>query len=150
MDRYTTPALDVPTASDVYEHDRVDLELQGVEHSAGSYRVRVFLNSPEADASTPTGGNPNYAGSFYIFGHGPCLGDEGHCDIRTGPIHAYDLRPPHPLTPQYHRLPITGALRQVADGASFTATLVVVANRGGQYEAADLLAFRRLSVVAYS
>jgi tyrosinase len=150
VDRYISPTLNVPVPSEVYEHDRVDLELHGVDHSAGSYSVRVFLNSPEADATTPINGNSQYAGSFYIFGHGPCLGDEGHCDIRTGPINPYDLRPAHPLTPQYHRLPITSALRQLRDGTTFTATLVVVANRAGYYEAADLLAFQRLSVVAYS
>lgn len=150
MELYTSPALDVPAPSDLYEHDRVDLELHGVDHSAGSYSVRVFLNRPEASADTPTDDEHGYAGSFYIFGHGPCLGDEGHCDVRTAPINPYDQRPPHPLTPQYHRLPITDALRRLAGTDSFTATLVTVANSDGTYQPADLLQFERLSVIAYS
>ena len=27
--------------------------------------------------------DPSYAGSFYIFGHGGCFGDVGHCDVPT-------------------------------------------------------------------
>jgi hypothetical protein len=151
VERYLSPALVVPARNELYEHDRVDLELNGVDHAGASFAIRVFLNDPEAGPDTlASTQNSHYAGSFYIFGHGPCLGDEGHCDIRTGPIHPYDLRPPHPLTAQYHRLPITSALRAVAEGETFTATLIAVTNRGGTYQPADLLYFTRLSVVAYS
>lgn len=87
MDRYESPQLHVPAPNALYRHDRVDLELHGVEHSGESFAVRVFVNLEDADAATSTGSdNGKYAGSFYIFGHGPCLGDEGHCDIRSGPI----------------------------------------------------------------
>jgi hypothetical protein len=67
-----------------------------------------------------------------------------------GAIHPYDFRPAHPLMPQYHRLPITKALRANAAENAFTVTLVGVANRDGNYESADLLDFSRLSVIAYS
>ncbi|MFZ1925542.1 MAG: hypothetical protein WAU42_05300 [Solirubrobacteraceae bacterium] len=151
MERYVSQPLQVPAPNALYSHDRVDLELHGVEHSGGSFAVRVFVNLPDADSSTATDTeNKRYAGSFYIFGHGPCLGDEGHCAVRTGPIHPYDFRPAHPLMPQYHRLPITKALRANAAEDTFTVTLVVVANRDGNYESADLLDFSRLSVIAYS
>jgi len=151
MDRYVSPPLQVPVPNALYSHDRVDLELHGVEHSGESFAARVFVNLPDADSGTPTGPeNDQYAGSFYIFGHGPCLGDEGHCDVRTGPINPYDFRPPDPLMPQYHRLPITKALRANAAEGTFTVTLVAVANRNGSYQRADVLDFRRLSVIAYS
>jgi hypothetical protein len=151
MDHYVSPLLQVPAPNEVYKYDRVDLELDGVDHSGDSFAVRVFINEPEADFQTPAHPeNASYAGSFYIFGHGPCLGDEGHCDVPPGPIQPYDFRPPHQLTPQYHRLPITAALRASAHEDTFAVTLVVVANRDGSYQSADLLAFRRLSVVAYS
>jgi hypothetical protein len=151
MDGYVSPPLQVPVPNVLYNHDRVDLELHGVEHSGESFAVRVFVDLLDADVSTSTGlENNKYAGSFYIFGHGPCLGDEGHCDVRTGPINPYDFRPAHPLMPQYHRLPITKALRASAVEGTFTVTLVVVANRDGSYERADVLDFRRLSVIAYS
>jgi hypothetical protein len=151
MDWYVSPPLQVPAPSALYKHDRVDLELHGVEHSGESFAVRVFVNAEDAGPETPAvRDNSAYAGSFYIFGHGPCLGDEGHCDVRTGPITPYDFRPPHPLMPQYHRLPITDALRASAHENTFNVTLVVVANHGGSYESVDALTFRRLSVVAYS
>jgi hypothetical protein len=148
MERYVSPALRIPPVSELYGYDRIDLELHGVDHSANSYAVRVFLDTPDADAHTASDPNHGYAGSFYIFGHGPCLGDEGHCDIRRGPINPYDYRMPHQLTPQYHRLPVTAAVRG-REGDTFTVTLVAVENRGGAYEPTDLLAFTRLSVVTY-
>jgi hypothetical protein len=151
MDRYVSPPLQVPAPSALYKHDRVDLEMHGVEHSGESFAVRVFVNAADAGPETPAvRENPAYAGSFYIFGHGPCLGDEGHCDVRTGPITPYDFRPSHQLMPQYHRLAITDALRAGAHEDTFIVTLVVVANHGGSYESVDALTFRRLSVVAYS
>jgi hypothetical protein len=150
MNRYVSPTLAVPPRNDLSDHDRVDLELRGVDHSAGSYAVRVFVDAPDADVETQLDGNSAYAGSFYIFGHGPCLGDEGHCDVRRGPINPYDYRLPHQLTPQYHRLQITGPVRNHAQSETFTVTLVAVENQDGQSVASDLLAFARLSVVAYS
>src|ERR1700677_3161406 len=89
MDRYVSPPLQVPAPSALYKHDRVDLEMHGVEHSGESFAVRVFVNAEDAGPETPAvRENPAYAGSFYIFGHGPCLGDEGP-----------RRRPPGPKTP---------------------------------------------------
>jgi hypothetical protein len=150
MDRYVSPALQVPVRNEASEHDRIDLELRGVDHSGGSYAVRVFIDDPEADAGTALEGNDAYAGSFHVFGHGPCLGDEGHCDVRRGPINPYDYRLPHQLTPQYHRLQITDAIRGHVGGQTFTVNLVAVENRDGQATSSDLMVFTRLSVVGYS
>jgi tyrosinase len=150
MDRYVSPALQVPAPNELSEHDRIDLELRGVDHSGGSYAVRVFVNDPEADAGTALDGNDAYAGSFYVFGHGACLGDEGHCDVRRGPINPYDYRLPHQLTLQYHRLEITDAIRGRVRGETFAVTLVAVENRNGHAGSSDLMAFTRVSVVGYS
>ncbi|HEY2141234.1 MAG TPA: hypothetical protein VGG98_04135 [Solirubrobacteraceae bacterium] len=151
MDRYVSPPLTVPPPAKHSTYDHVDLELHGLDHSGESFAVRAFVNDTEATAQTPTEGNPAYAGSFYVFGHGPCLGDEGHCEVPPGPVSPYDFRDPHPLTPQYQSLPITDTLRARAGGESkFTVTLVPVANRGGKPEGADLLYFGRLGLIAYS
>lgn len=151
MDRYVSPPLTVPRPTEHSDHDRVDLELRGVDHSGESFAVRVFVNDLEATVNTATDGNPAYAGSFYVFGHGPCLGDEGHCEVPPGPLSPYDFRGPHQLTPQYRHIPITEALRARAGGAeTFTVTLVPVANRDGAEEGADVLYFKRLGLVAYS
>src|SRR5690349_17602205 len=63
------------------EYERADLEFIGVDHAGASYEARVYLNNPNANSATePTDAN-GYAGSFYVFGHGGCYGDVGHCDI---------------------------------------------------------------------
>ena len=50
-------------------------------------------------------------GSFSVFGHGDCFGDEGHCDVRD-PVTAFDRRPPHQLVPTTRVLVATEAVHQ--------------------------------------
>ena len=151
MERYVSPPLYVPPPSEHSSYDRVDLELHGIDHSGDSFEVRAFVNDPNADAATATEGNPAYAGSLYVFGHGPCLGDEGHCSVPSGPVSPYDFRDPHTLTRQYMRLPITAALRaRAGEGEQCTVTLVSLANRDGEQQGADMLDFKQLSLIAYS
>jgi hypothetical protein len=151
MDRYVSPPLQVPPRPPDGRHDRVDLELHGIDHSGRSFLVRTFIDELDANADTvATSDNPAYAGSFYVFGHGPCLGDEGHCDVPAGPVSPYDFREPHPLAPRFRFLEITAALRASATGNTFTVTLVPLTNKGGRYENDDLLVFNRLTVVSYS
>src|SRR5438067_13778113 len=85
-----TSALD----ADFY---RADIECVGVDQAGSSYEGRVFLNNPAADEQTPRSPDAGYAGSYFIFGHGGCLGDVGHCDV--APRDPFDPRPGHPLTP---------------------------------------------------
>src|ERR1700744_5231044 len=86
----------IPTGALDRTFARADVEFHGVDHSGPSYEGRVFLNTPDADATTELAA-PGYAGSFYIFGHGGCLGDVGHCDVVAR--RRFDPRPAHPLTP---------------------------------------------------
>jgi hypothetical protein len=93
--------------SDFY---RADIEFHGVDHSGATFEGRVFLNNSDANEKTPKKKEAGYAGSFYIFGHGGCFGDEGHCEV-PNTKRACDLREPHALTPAEVRVPITDALR---------------------------------------
>jgi tyrosinase len=77
------------------EPSRADIVFHHVDHAGASYEGRVYLNHPEADYTTGYD-HPSYAGSYHIFGHGGCLGDPGHCDVK--PRRPYDPRPSHPLT----------------------------------------------------
>jgi hypothetical protein len=149
MDRYVSPELRVPVTEGQPRPSRVDLELHDVDHSGPSYSVRVFVDRPDASASTSLD-EPGYAGSFHVFGHGPCFGDEGHCEVHA-PLHPFDFRDPSPLTPQYHVLAVTDALRPLMDepDRTFTLALVAVVNRGGEYVAEDVLHFTRLKLLAY-
>jgi hypothetical protein len=60
---------------------RADLVFTGVDHSAGSYEVLVFLNNTRATDTTAHTIEKGYGGRFVIFGHGGCYGDVGHCDV---------------------------------------------------------------------
>lgn len=85
----------------------------GVDHARASFEVRLFLNHPDAGPDTPTDDEHGYAGSFFVFGHAGCAGDEGHCDVPAGPRRPFDLRPEHQLTPVTERVIITEALRRM-------------------------------------
>ncbi len=97
------------------DFNRADLIFEDVDHAGPSFEARVFLNNPGATADTePTLAN-GYAGSFHIFGHGICLGDVGHCEVNDRGKAPYDLRGPHPLSPQQKLVVVTGPLKQVLD-----------------------------------
>jgi hypothetical protein len=101
---------------------RADIEFHEVDHAGASYEGRVYLNKPDADESTGYE-DPSYAGSYHIFGHGGCLGDPGHCDVK--PRRRYDPRAAHPLTPANKKVIATEAVRRAAEQGD-TATVTVV------------------------
>lgn len=136
------------------EFKRADLEFHGVDHAGLSFEARVFLNNPEADENTEKTEENGYAGSFYIFGHGGCFGDVGHCDVPTEPRQPFDKRPPHPLTPTKKRIIVTEALKKAAEKnpGEITVTVVPVI-RGDQPDvkavAKDVLKMERISIITY-
>ena len=108
---------------------RVDIAFEGVDHSGASFEGRVFLNNPEADESTEPSPENGYAGSFFLFGHGGCFGDEGHCEVGAEP-RAYDPHDPrrsHPLLPVEMSVEATEAVRRTAsEGGDITVSVVPV------------------------
>src|ERR1700722_12413103 len=129
---------------------RADVEFHGVDHSGPSYEGRVYLNTPGADASTGLAA-PGYAGSFYIFGHGGCLGDTGHCDV--APRRRFDPRPAHHLTPVRKVVIATDAISRALDtGADELVVTVVPVITSTSPEAGrpdDLLQYQEVRVVTY-
>jgi hypothetical protein len=97
----------------------------GVGHSRSSFTARLFFNQRTATAATAVDDEHGYAGSFHIFGHGGCAGDEGHCEVPTE-RRPNDLRPVHQLTALSKRVIVTDALRRALSGAD-TLQLTVVA-----------------------
>ncbi|NKQ52845.1 hypothetical protein HFP15_08115 [Amycolatopsis sp. K13G38] len=129
---------------------RADIEFHGIDHSGASYEGRVFLNNPAAGEDTPETSENGYAGSFHIFGHGGCFGDEGHCLIT--PRRTYDPRPPHHLTAAKKTVIATEAIARLRDAgiAQVTVTVVpviaAVTNRCGTE---DVLGFDRVALTTY-
>ena len=101
--------LELPPAVKDSFH-RADLTFYGIDHGGPSFRVHVFFNAPGATLETPRTWEAGYVGSFSVFGHGDCFGDQGHCDVR-GAVTAFDRRAPHPLVPTTRVLVVTAAMR---------------------------------------
>jgi len=94
--------------------------------------IRVFLNLPDANASTPID-HPYYAGYLAVFGHGPCIGGPGHCELPPPRSRQYDMRPRSHNTPRNHRVNVTETARKLFDqgATSLQITLVVI---GADYQ----------------
>jgi tyrosinase len=151
LNRYVSDHIAIPAREEEADFARADLEFYGVDHSGSSFEARVFLNNPEANETTPREKEVGYAGSFYIFGHGGCFGDAGHCDVPEGPSDPFDRRSPHPLTPQKRTVVVTEALkrlRETADG-DLTVTVVPVASDSPVNAEDDLLRFEQLALITY-
>ena len=152
MAAYTSKRLPLPLHETGTPFTRADLQFSGLDHSGASYEGRVFVNNTEAEVNTALEVGAGYAGSFYIFGHAHCWGDAGHCDVPPGPLHGYDLRAPHQLTPQLHAVDATNSIRHLMHGrgTTFTVSVVpIVREKGQPKEQASVLAFERLSLVTY-
>jgi hypothetical protein len=147
--RFVSDPIELAPSVAAGAYERADLIFHGVDHSQASYEGRVYINAPDANASTGRE-HPAYAGSFVIFGHGGCFGDLGHCDIPTEPPDPFDLRTAHPLTPAAKVVIVTDALKRIVAGAadkgSITVTVVAVAP--GR-DSSDYLEFRELRLVTY-
>jgi tyrosinase len=132
------------------EYVRADLEFIGVEHAGASYEARVYVNNPTADVNTePTEGN-GYAGSFYVFGHGGCFGDPGHCDVHQT-RDAFDPRRSSPLEPMKKIVVATEAIKAAAmSGSSLNVTVVpVVTSWTEKVDTDDVLKFDHINLVTY-
>jgi hypothetical protein len=133
---------------------RADLEFHGVEHDGLSFEARVFVGDARVDESTPRDAEHGYAGAFYVFGHGGCFGEHGHCHVPVGPLSAYDVRPSHQLTPQRKIViatePIKVLAEQGRDAFRVTVVPVVPASVEGDDDTVeDVLRFERLTLATY-
>jgi hypothetical protein len=149
MNRYTTSPLEVhETGEGISEFDRADLIFYGVDHSGPSYEGRVFLNNAEATIETPTAADAGYAGSFYVFGHGGCVGEEGHCEPEDRVEDEFDRRAPHPIRPWTKTVTVTEALQRAA-AAEVTVTVVAVLTGGESAKETDALQFDHVRLATY-
>ncbi len=87
------------------EHPSRNRKVEGSNPSSGSHRSR-------STSGRSCGRRPS-VGRFVVFGHGGCLGDEGHCEVPSEPRARTDLRLAHPLTPQTELVTVADALRRI-------------------------------------
>ncbi len=110
----------------------------------------MYVNNAEADQATERTAANGYAGSYYVFGHGGCYGDEGHCEVAVRA--PYDPRPPHGLSPTRKVVVATEAIRAAAGkGEKLTVTVVpvVLSTTDRVPEDERLPNFQAVSVIAY-
>ena len=143
--RYTSDRLELPDGAGAFA--RADLVFYDVDHSGSSFEARVFIDNDDATVETSRE-DPSYAGAFHIFGHGGCFGDEGHCEVPTGPADAFDLRPPHQLIPQVKLVTVTDAVRELLAAGRDAVRVTVVAETPGE-RPNDVLAFTRIRLLTY-
>jgi tyrosinase len=145
---WTSDALSVPTRDGLAPFSRADLIFYEVDHSGPSYIARIFLNNTAADEATTLDDENRFAGTFTIFGHHGCAGDEGHCDVPTGPRDPFDWTPQHPLTPLTIAVEITTALGLITEDM-VTVTVVPVIPAEGGPTMTEALAFASVRLVTY-
>ncbi|MDQ6804528.1 MAG: hypothetical protein M3065_06085 [Actinomycetota bacterium] len=148
LSKVTSPEIPVERLGE--DFSRADIEFEGVDHSGSSYEGRVFLNNLDADPATEPSPDNGYAGSYYVFGHGGCYGDDGHCDVVVRS--PYDPRPPHGLWPIRKVVIATDAVRlAVAAGKTLTVTVVpvVLSTTDKVPEDETIPNFESVSVITY-
>src|SRR5207244_73618 len=118
-----------------------------LDHSGDSFEARVFLNAPRNLGRGAGPKHPNYAGSFFLFGHGGCFGEAGHCDVPSE-RDPFDVRPPHQLEPAIRILTVTESVRRLVDSGTAKATVTVTARTPGN-KSNHVLAFDTVRLVTY-
>ncbi|HLK16669.1 MAG TPA: hypothetical protein VKT78_17820 [Fimbriimonadaceae bacterium] len=148
---YTSKPLHLPTDPVELEYTRADLEFHGLDHSEWSFEGELFINNPKADAKTAKSLDNGYVGSFHVFGHGGCYGNEGHCEI-PAQRRAFDRRRPHHLTPIVKTVIVTNGLKKLLPkGGDFTVTVVGIV-RGGTEDCdpkSRFLQFEKIRLVTH-
>jgi tyrosinase len=110
-------------------HRRAEVRLDRVQYvTRAGFFIRVFLNQPEANSSTPAAGNPHYVGMLNMF-TGLCIGGPGHCEppsVRQP--RKFDHRPRQHKTPAAFRIDATSAVARLKalGETDFQVTLVVL------------------------
>jgi len=145
VERFTTDPIELPPADRPFA--RADLLFYGIDHSGASYEAMVFMDArgvgKDADLE-----HKAYVGSFYIFGHGGCFGDIGHCDVH-GHDDPFDLRPAHQLEPASRIVNVTDSVQALLEREVEAAKVTVVARSVGKAPK-DVLAFDTVRLATYA
>ena len=131
VSRFVSQVIAIPEAVQAH-FEQAEVRLHQVPQLPRSCFIRVFLNLPGANAQTSLQ-DGRYAGYLAVFGHGPCYGGPGHCDLPPESKGPFDRRARSHNAPRNHRINITQTARKLLDGGAKTLqiTLVVV---GADYE----------------
>ncbi len=145
VEHFTSKPIELPPPDRPFA--RADLAFYGLDHSGASFEGQVFLDARGVGRDAGPD-HRAYVGSFFIFGHGGCFGDIGHCDIPTE-RDPFDLRPPHQLEPAVRILTVTEPVEALL-GRDLEAAKVTVTARTAGRTPADVLAFEKVRLITYA
>ena len=145
VEHFTSKPIELPPAGRPFA--RADLIFNGVDHSGASFEGQVFLD-PRGVGRDASREHRAYVGSFFVFGHGGCFGDIGHCDLPRE-RDPFDLRPPHQLEPATRILTVTEALEGLL-GRGVEGAKVTVIARTAAKRPANVLAFEKVRLATYA
>lgn len=145
VERFASQPIELPPADRPFK--RADLIFYGLDHSGASYEGQVFLD-PRGVGANADSTHRAYVGAFFIFGHGGCFGDAGHCDI-PNERDPFDLRPAHQLEPALRVLTVTEAVRGLLEHEVKAAKVTVVAHTAPRAPS-DVLAFETVRLATYA
>jgi tyrosinase len=143
MHRWESAELEIPAGEG--EFSSASLSFEDIRSDGPSFTVYVYFDNPQVDEGAGESGE-GFVGRIRVFGHGECWGDAGHCDLPQGPVHSFDVRRPHPLTPIDLSLDCTEALRRIEKDTVRVTTLAVSADPEAE---GDFFRFAGLSLVTY-
>jgi hypothetical protein len=126
MERVITDPLDLPELDEGEEISRADFVFYEVDHSGPSFVAHVFVENQDATEGTPQDPSQGYAGSFTVFGHNGCYGDEGHCQPEARYTDEFDRRLPHPLIGWTKTVIATDAIRRAVEDPQLSAVRLTV------------------------
>jgi tyrosinase len=120
------------SSSTLDTHRKAEIKLHRVQKgNLQNAQIRIFLNTPNANASTPTVGNDNFVEEVTTF-HGSCYGGPSHCNLPLDKTRANDLRSLHHHEPRNYKIDATAAVQRVLNNGAknITIQLVVVGING--------------------
>jgi len=148
---FLSPEMSLNFNKDENDFYSAVIEFYGVDTSGPTYEGRVFLNNRGANGNTLLDESNGYVGSFHIFGHDGCWGDEGHCEPPIRGI--YDSRLHVSSTPAYKYIDITKAIKKLINSGShsnFTVTIVPkIARDQRMSDAKDVVRIHRIRINCY-
>ncbi len=127
-ERFTSNPIELPRPEQPFS--RADLIFYGLDHSGDSFEGRVYLDAPRRLPADAGREHPSYAGSFFIFGHGGCFGDVGHCDVPQV-RDPFDYRPPHQLEPAIRIVTVTEAVHRLVEAGKTEFPVTITAHTPG-------------------
>lgn len=141
-----TEPVPATTAVPALDFRNADFEIGGIKHTGSSYEGLVYIDNPQADATTGKDPDKGYAGSFTVLGHGGCFGAEGHCDA-PDERRRFDNRLQARAIRMKKRVDVTEPLRAAARAGGEIRFTIVAQTRDPSPK--DVLDVKRLSVVLY-